>query len=141
MTDIDSLPEWVEGAEYPAEVSGWHQMTLKKYTMEAKDRRIWLRCEFSNGSNVRADLSQNIFTQPATPGETQANNITMSRLKDLWKAYGLTESEWPAATKPRDIAKALMAYEGGNQPVDVRCKVNDRGYTEAVGFRKVKAAE
>ena len=140
MTDINDLPEWVEGAEYPADVSGWKTLTLESWKMDAKENRIWLKVTFTNGDGIRADLSQNIFTKTATDGEKKANDITFARLKDLWKAAGLQESDWPSAGKPRDVAKALTAYEG-TLKLDVMCKQNDRGYTEAVRFRKIKAAE
>ena len=136
--EVDNLPDWVEGGEYPGEVTGWHPMTLKKFEMQAKERRVWLRAEFNDGSGIRADLSQNIFTKPETDGEKKANQITFGRLKELWKAAGLTEAEYPAPN-PRAIAAALNAYET-NLTVDVMCKQNDRGYTEAVRFRKVVTA-
>ena len=138
MTNEVDLPDWVEGGEYPADVSGWKTLTLKKYEMTAKEKRVWLRCEFSNGDGVRADLSQNLFTSPATDGEKKANQITFGRLKDLWKAAGLAEGDYPAPN-PRAIAQALNAYEG-ELTVDVMCKTNDRGYVEATRFRKVQAA-
>ena len=136
--DINDVPDWVEGGEYPAEVSGWHALTLKKFDMQPKERRIWLRLEFADGNGVRADLSQNIFTSPETDGEKKANQITFGRLKELWKAAGLAEADYPAPN-PRAIANALNAYET-NLTVDVMCGQNDRGYTEAKRFRKVTAA-
>ena len=139
MTNEVDLPDWVEGGEYPADVAGWKTLTLKKYEMTAKENRIWLRCEFGNGDGIRADLSQNIFTSPQTDGEKKANQITFGRLGGLWKAAGLVEADYPAASRPRDIAKALTAYEG-ELTVDVMCKTNDRGYVEATRFRKVQAA-
>lgn len=137
-TEVNDLPDWVEGGEYPAEVSGWHPLTLKKFNMEPKANRIWLRLEFSNGDGIRADMSQNIFTKPETDGEKKANQITFGRLKELWKAAGLGEAEYPAPN-PRAIASALNAYET-NLTVDVMCGQNDRGYTEAKRFRKLSAA-
>lgn len=138
-SELNDLPDWVEGGEYPADVSGWHPLTLKKFEMTAKEKRIWLRCEFSDGDGMRADLSQNIFTKPETDGEKTANKITFGRLKELWKAAGLSEADYPAPN-PRAIASALNAYET-NLTVDVMCGQNDRGYTEAKRFRAVKKPE
>ena len=138
MTEINDLPDWVEGGEYPAEVSGWKTLTLTSYDMQAKERRVWLKATFDNADGVRADLSQNIFTKPETDGEKKANQITFGRLKELWKAAGLTEADYPAPN-PRAIAHALNAYET-NLTVDVMCGVNDRGYTEAKRFRKAAVA-
>lgn len=132
--DVNDVPDWVEGGEYPAEVSGWHPLTLKKFDMTAKEKRIWLKLEFNDGNGIRADLSQNIFTKPETDGEKKANQITFGRLKQLWDAAGLTEADYPAPN-PRAIASALNAYETTLE-VDVMCGVNDRGYTEAKRFRK-----
>lgn len=137
-TEVDNMPDWVEGGEYPEEVSGWHTLVLKKYDMQPKEKRIWIRLEFTNDNGVRADLSQNLFTKPETDGEKKANQITFGRLKQLWQAAGLDEADYPAPN-PRAIAKALNAYEA-NLRVDVMCKPNDRGYTEATRFRKVQAA-
>lgn len=137
-TEEQSLPDWVDGAEYPQEISGWHKMTFKKFDMQAKEKRVWLRLEFSDGDGVRADLSQNLFTKPETDGEKKANQITFGKLKQLWQAAGLGEADYPAPN-PRAIAKALNSYETSLE-VDVMCGQNDRGYTEAKRFRKVTAA-
>lgn len=141
MTEIDQLPEWVDGVEYPADISGWKSgLTLQNYSMDAKEDRIWLKVTFSDGDGIRADLSQNIFTKAEKgSGHQKANDITMARLKELWKAAGLAEADYPSAKNPRQIAKALQAYEG-TLKVDVLCKQNDRGYTEATRFRAVKSA-
>lgn len=139
MTEIQDLPDWVEGGEYPADVSGWRNLTLSAWEMVAKEKRIWLKATFSDSNGTRADLSQNIFTKPETDGEKKANQITFSRLKDLWKAAGLAEADYPAPN-PRAVANALRSYEG-SLTVEVMCKQNDRGYTEAVRFRKTKEQE
>lgn len=136
--DVNEVPDWVEGGEYPEDLSGWHKMTLKKFDMQPKEKRVWLKIEFSNGDGKRADLSQNLFTHPETDGEKKANQITFGRLKELWKAAGLGEADYPAPN-PRAIANALNGFETILE-VDVMCGTNDRGYVEAKRFRKVATA-
>ena len=137
--DTSGLPEWVEGGEYPTEASGWQKMTLRNFDMQAKERRVWIKIGFGNDNGGRADLSQNLFTKPDTDGEKKANQITFGKLKQLWQAAGLTDSDYPAPN-PQAIAKALNAYEGRLQ-LDVFCGLNDRGYTEAKRFRRAASAE
>jgi len=139
MTDINELPEWVEGAEYPEAPKGWHKMLLKDFIMKPQDRRIWLKVNFDSGNGVQAQLSQNIFTHPEDDGEATCNKITFGKLRQLWEAAGLPETDFPPATNPRAVAKQLNQY-AGSLFVDVSVGQDSRGYTEAKRFRKVKEA-
>lgn len=138
--DIESLPEWVEGAEYPDTPTGWHKMLLKDFDMKPQEKRIWIKVNFDSGNGVRAQLSQNIFTSPATEGEKTANKITYGKLKQLWDAAGLPEGDQPPAANLRKVAEQLNRY-AGSLFVDVSVGPDSRGYTEAKRFRKVKASE
>ena len=136
MGAFDNLPDSVEGGAYPddpGDFSGWIDMKLNEFRVEPKATRIWLLLKFAADNGVQASLSQNIFTSPADDGEKKCNQITFGKFKQLWKAAGLSEADYPTPN-PRAISQAVTAYEG-NLVVGVLCGPDGRGYTEAKRFR------
>ena len=132
--DPTQLPDDTAGFEWPEDTRGWHKVKFSEFRVEAKPTRTWFLLQFDNGDGVRASLSQNLFAHPDTDGERKANQITLGKLKQLFAAFGLPDSEMPAPS-PREIAKALNAYEGEGM-VDAFIGPDGRGYNEAQRFRK-----
>lgn len=135
MTDINNLSDEA-GESWPEDVKGWRTVSFEKFVVEPKGDRTWFLLKWT-GEGFFASTSLNLFSKSvaeADSGKATANRITMSALKDIFRAAGLAETDFPKPSA-RDIASALNAYEG-RLSVDAFVGPDGRGYTEATRFAK-----
>ena len=134
--DPSNLPD--EGGEpWPEDIKGWRTVKFDKFEAKPSGERTWFLIKWTDGAGLYASTSLNLFSKSmaeSDSGKATANRITMSALRDLFRAAGLADSDLPAANA-RDIAKALNAYEG-ELSVDAFVGPDGRGFTEATRFAK-----
>ena len=134
--DPSTLPDEA-GESWPEDVKGWRTVKFDKFEAKPQGERTWFLIKWTGDNGLYASTSLNLFSKAIAEtdsGKATANRITMGALRDLFRAAGLAESDFPAGNA-REIAKALNAYEG-ELTLDAFVGPDGRGFTEATRFAK-----
>ncbi len=130
MADLNATID----AEYGTDFTGNQKINFTGYDMRDKENGVWLLLQFANDVGERASVSLNIFIGDVPDGHKKATQISMRKLGELFRAFGLSEADMPGKT-PADIKTALEAYVGNVAVMGAIIK-DDRGYNTVSKFSK-----
>ena len=123
----------VVDAPWPQDFTGKQNLSFSEFEVRDKEYGAWIILKFTGAGGDQASLSMNLFTNGITPGRKTGNQITMRTLAGFFRAIGLSDADFPAAS-PAAIKKCLEAYVGEVQVGGKIGKDSDGRYNEVKEF-------
>jgi hypothetical protein len=128
MSDMETVVD----APWPVDFTGKQPVSFTEFEVRDKPNGAWILLKFSGDGGDQASVSLNLFTSDITDGRKKANAISMRTLAGFFRAIGLSDADFPAAS-PAAIKTCLQAYVG---EVRLQGKVgkDDKGYNTITQF-------